>query len=203
MLTVMNVINFLALIAIAASFAVIMTKNTNTTQDAIAAFQRSGNAFRVDPKNDVLTNANGDSVVTVTEGQTVSAVIIKDENSGDKVSCISMDDVAQMVVNSEKGIRNIVSVHDEDGNVNSVLAMDGNTVVTDDYVTFALGQWMVSFDSPACQGTDVDEVNVDVEIDDRDRHLVGRGLLNSHVASIKSGESRQLGSSRFLLIRLL
>ncbi len=60
-------------------------------------------------KNDVLTNVNDNSVVMVTEGHTMSAVIIKDENSGGKVLCISMDNMAQMVVN-----------HDKYGNVNLV-----------------------------------------------------------------------------------
>ncbi len=68
--------------------------------------------------------------------------------------------------------------------------------MTDDYVTFALGQWMVSFDSPTFQGTNKDEV--DVEIHDRDCDLVGQGLLNLHATSIKSRESHQLSSFQFL-----
>ncbi|KAL7464873.1 hypothetical protein ACHAXS_005205 [Conticribra weissflogii] len=204
-LKTMSIINLLAVIGTAVAFGIIMHKNIQATQNAIDELKnihivQMDNSSGLDA---ILTDANGKAIVTVAEGHTVSAVTIKDETSGGTASCISMDDLAEMVVNSEKGIRNIVSFKDEEGHASAVFFMDGDTLVSDEYVTLASGKYRFEFDSPKCQSKDHDsngvadaDVDVDAGMDIGKRHLAGRSLLSSKVDVIKSGESRRrMGAS--------
>ncbi len=150
-LAILNIFTLMAIIGLAIALGV----GNKNTQDAI------NDSIHMQTLSDpdrglkaVLTDLDGNPVSTVSKGfsATATAFEVNDTVSGTMTACISAMDLAQMLLNNENGIKNTVSIKDGEGYVVSLLNMEGDVVIMNDYITMASGKFKFSFDSPECNG---------------------------------------------------
>mmetsp|Transcript_32397 Transcript_32397/g.62385 ORF Transcript_32397/g.62385 Transcript_32397/m.62385 type:complete len:287 (+) Transcript_32397:105-965(+) len=182
-LTIINIINLLALIALAITLGLVVRRGDKDTQDVIAAsIQTKVGATPGRGSDAILTDKDGNVVSTVAEGRTISAITVTDPNdNANKTACVSLSDLAQMVLNNENGIKNTMSIKDESGGITSILNMDGDIEVDDDQVVFGSGKYQFVFDSPECNPDEVAG-------DGGRRRLFGRKYFNERIESLRWGK---------------
>ncbi|KAL7449904.1 hypothetical protein ACHAXS_000218 [Conticribra weissflogii] len=137
--------------------------------------------------NAILADLNGNTVSTLSEGFSSSAFVVNNSLSGNKTVCMPVLELAQMLLNNQNGIKNTVSIKDEEGYVLSMLNMEGDTFLKEDYITMASGKFKFSFIGHRCDGG----IYVKGE-DDGINH--GR-LLHKYVDFLKSQNNRELKSN--------
>mmetsp|Transcript_784 Transcript_784/g.1498 ORF Transcript_784/g.1498 Transcript_784/m.1498 type:complete len:237 (-) Transcript_784:4138-4848(-) len=181
--SIINIINLLALIALAITLGLVVRRGDKDTQDVIAAsIQTKVGATPGRGSDAILTDKDGNVVSTVAEGRTISAITVTDPNdNANKTACVSLSDLAQMVLNNENGIKNTMSIKDESGGITSILNMDGDIEVDDDQVVFGSGKYQFVFDSPECNPDEVAG-------DGGRRRLFGRKYFNERIESLRWGK---------------
>lgn len=174
-LTILNVFTLMAIVGLAIALGVGNKNTQDTINDSVHTQTMS------DPDrglNAVLTDLNGNPVSTVSKGFTATAFSVNDTVSGSMTACISALDIAQMLLNNENGIKNTVSIEDGEGYVVSLLNMEGDVAIMNDYITFASGKFKFSFDSPECD----EAIDMTSEGDD----LNHRRLMHDYVEVLRS-----------------
>mmetsp|Transcript_2712 Transcript_2712/g.5244 ORF Transcript_2712/g.5244 Transcript_2712/m.5244 type:complete len:326 (+) Transcript_2712:42-1019(+) len=181
-LTILNFINLIVLTALAIALGIVVSQGDKETQNVITESVHT--KVEADPARGmsaVLVDMEGNVVSTVAEGHSVSATSFVDPNSGNKTVCVPMNDLVKMVLNTENGIKNTMSIKDQSGDVISIVNLEGDAEIGDEEVSLASGKYTFILNSSACTSKAR-----------RRRRLYNRKLFNEHLQSMRMYGNRRL-----------